>query len=250
MTNNFLYINPSEFIEDYNSLKKYVLDGAKNDYFFLENIALRAQSVFEIKTTEKKLRNIIYQIIYELLLDKEIFIMNANFQEIRQCTCVEMDEIIECIRNLEQAWSKINFRMPLPNELIWLVAIEPLIIEDEQFGNRIKIEVIKSSFYQTSNKQVQLHLSNNSRCYDLAIDISELIKIKTKLNAYLSDNISKLYLEFSSKNQINNNTDFSQLLITEMKTQSTADQDISIHLNKNNASKLLSFVQLILELKS
>ncbi|WP_291287870.1 hypothetical protein [Flavobacterium sp.] len=103
---------------DWNYIKDKILVFGEDDYIFAD-MMISILDEFDSVVNKKSKRVFTLKMLHELMQEKLIDVFYVTETEFESYNYDSEDDILNFISEIDLRWSKLNYELPLPNELFW-----------------------------------------------------------------------------------------------------------------------------------
>jgi hypothetical protein len=103
---------------DWNYIKDKILVFGEDDYIFAD-MMISILDEFDSVVNKESKRIFTLQMLHELMQEKLIDVFYVTETEFESYNYDSEDDILKFIDEIDLRWSKLNYELPLPNELFW-----------------------------------------------------------------------------------------------------------------------------------
>ncbi|SHM97189.1 hypothetical protein [Flavobacterium chilense] len=103
---------------DWNYIKDKILVFGKDDYIFAD-MMISILDEFDSVVNKESKRIFTLKMLHELMQEKLIDVFYVTETEFKSYNYDSEDDILKFIGEIDLRWSKLNYELPLPNELFW-----------------------------------------------------------------------------------------------------------------------------------
>ncbi|WP_166923477.1 hypothetical protein [Flavobacterium poyangense] len=103
---------------DWNYIKDKILVFGEDDYIFA-NMMISILDEFDSVVNKESKRIFTLKMLHELMEEKLIDVFYVTETEFESYNYDSEDDILKFIGEIDLRWSKLNYELPLPNELFW-----------------------------------------------------------------------------------------------------------------------------------
>lgn len=103
---------------DWNYIKDKILVFGEDDYIFAD-MMISILDEFDSVVNKESKKIFTLKMLHELMQEKLIDVFYVTEIEFEPYNYDSEDDILKFINKIDLRWSKLNYELPLPNELFW-----------------------------------------------------------------------------------------------------------------------------------
>jgi hypothetical protein len=104
---------------DWNTVKNKIEDFITDDYVFADVFISLVEKYDKVEDNES-LRLFALKMLKELMQSNTIFIHIVSETSLKKIEYASAEDIDRILNYIDTEWSKIDYRLPLPNQLFWI----------------------------------------------------------------------------------------------------------------------------------